>query len=57
MTDLLPVDPSPSTEEPSAHGADRLDKRLERMRRPDRAIPLPKDHDDDGVGPVTGIVP
>ncbi|MGQ3041702.1 MAG: hypothetical protein ACT6TH_04775 [Brevundimonas sp.] len=31
---------------------------LEEMDRPDRAIPLPKgDDEDDGVGPVTGVVP
>ncbi|WP_420479991.1 hypothetical protein [Brevundimonas sp. FT23028] len=43
----------------------RLEEDLERlrrdeaaMRRPDRAIPLPRDEDeDDGVGPVTGAVP
>ena len=41
---------------------DRLAKDLEKMKRPDRAIPLPDDDrgddtDDDGAGPVTGIVP
>lgn len=31
---------------------------VEDMDRPDRAIPLPKsDDEDDGVGPVTGVVP
>lgn len=30
----------------------------EAMKRPDRAIPLTKpDDEDDGVGPVSGIVP
>lgn len=30
----------------------------EALERPGRAIPLPKDEDeDDGVGPTTGVVP
>lgn len=57
MTDSAPADPTPPSEEPPAHGADRLDEMLEHMNRPDRAIPLPRSDDDGGVGPVTGIVP
>ncbi|WP_420470564.1 hypothetical protein [Brevundimonas sp. FT23042] len=44
---------------------DRLEEDLEKLRRdtaamerPDRAIPVPRnDEEDDGVGPVTGAVP
>ena len=38
--------------------ADELEKALKCMERPDRAIPLADEEgDDDGVGPMTGIVP
>lgn len=37
---------------------DDLAERIENMDRPDREIPLPGDEDDDdGVGPITGVVP
>lgn len=35
-----------------------LEADVEALERPGRAIPLPKDEDeDDGVGPTTGVVP
>jgi hypothetical protein len=43
---------------PLAEDIERLRQEEEAMKRPDRAIPLPKsDDEDDGVGPVTGAVP
>lgn len=37
---------------------DDLETDVERLDRPDRAIPLPEDdEDDDGVGQVTGLIP
>lgn len=51
--------------EPDETSPDELDKDLDRlehdaeaMERYDRAIPLPKDaEDDEGVGQITGLVP
>lgn len=37
--------------------ADRLEEQADAMERSDRAIPLPDESKDEGVGPVTGIVP
>lgn len=43
---------------PLAQDIERLRREDEAMKRPDRAIPLPKaDDEDDGVGPVSGAVP
>lgn len=37
---------------------ERLEEDLEAMDRPDRAIPLPEDgEEDEGVGEITGLVP
>ena len=37
---------------------EELEEDVEALERPGRAIPLPKDDDeDDGVGPVSGVVP
>ncbi|MGV8929547.1 MAG: hypothetical protein ACOH1E_07335 [Brevundimonas sp.] len=51
--------------EPDKPTPDSVDKQAERlkddadaMKRPDRAIPLADDdEDDDGVGEITGLVP
>lgn len=51
--------------EPDNPTPDSVDKQVERleddadaMERPDRAIPLAENEaDDDGVGPITGLVP
>ena len=37
--------------------ADRLEEQADAMERSDRAIPLPDESKDEGVGPVTGVVP
>jgi hypothetical protein len=52
-------DPTPQTREAEIEReADALEEDLEAADRPDRAIPLEDDEaDDEGVGPVTGIVP
>lgn len=43
---------------PLAEDIERLRQAEEALKRPDREIPLPRDdEDDDGVGPVTGVVP
>ncbi|HST92658.1 MAG TPA: hypothetical protein VLJ13_10735 [Brevundimonas sp.] len=51
---------------PRQDGAESIDDQVdqvaddaEAMNRPNRAIPLPDDRDDDedGVGPTTGLVP
>ena len=54
MTDQIPA-----TDPDLADKIDDLEGDVERLDRPDRAIPLPDedDSDDDGVGQVTGIVP
>lgn len=48
-------DPKPADR---AKALDKLNKDAKAMERPDRAIPLPKDEDeDDGVGRLSGLVP
>ncbi|WP_168196752.1 hypothetical protein [Brevundimonas sp. M20] len=43
---------------PLSEELEHLRRDAEAMERPQREIPLPKDEDDDdGVGPVTGVVP
>ncbi len=51
--------PSPQTPDTEIEReAEALERDLEVADRPDRAIPLEDDEaDDEGVGPVTGIVP
>ncbi|SFS30335.1 hypothetical protein [Brevundimonas viscosa] len=55
MTD--PDRTSPS--EDIAEHVERVEDDAEAMERPDRAIPLPDESgvEDEGVGPVTGVVP
>lgn len=48
------TDPEPPLDE----DLDELREDAGALERPGRAIPLPKDDDeDDGVGPVSGVVP
>ena len=43
---------------PLAEEIEQLRREAEALKRPGRAIPLPKNEDeDDGVGPITGPVP
>ena len=49
------TDPTPREDKVDAK-IQELAEDVKKMDRPDRAIPLPNE-DDDGVGPVTGIVP
>ncbi|NJC41230.1 hypothetical protein GGQ87_001488 [Brevundimonas alba] len=37
--------------------AERVEEDADAMDRPDRAIPLPQDGEDEGVGPITTLVP
>lgn len=48
------TDPKPSLDDE----LEDLSEDADALERPGRAIPLPKDDDeDDGVGPTTGVVP
>jgi hypothetical protein len=52
------TDPKAETEDGLEDPLDQLEEDADAMARSDRAIPVPGDEDDDeGVGPVTGLVP
>lgn len=54
QTEPLMINPDTTLDEE----LEELEADVEALERPGRAIPLPKDDDeDDGVGPTTGIVP
>ena len=50
-------DPKPAASEDLDQRLDRIEDQAEDMERPDREIPLSDDQDEEGVGPVTGLVP
>jgi hypothetical protein len=50
-------DPKPAASEDLDQRIDRIEDQAEDMERPDREIPLSDDQDEEGVGPVTGLVP
>ncbi|MFN3669090.1 MAG: hypothetical protein ACK4VY_07255 [Brevundimonas sp.] len=52
------TDPDRASPEDRETQIERLEEKADAMDRPDRAIPLPADdEDDEGVGEVTGLVP
>jgi hypothetical protein len=55
MKETNMTDPTPRPSDLDQKVED-LAQKADAMDRPDRAIPLPDD-DDEGVGPVTGVVP
>jgi hypothetical protein len=57
--EFIMTDASPQTRDAEIEReAEALEKDLEAADRPDRAVPLEDDDaNDEGVGPVTGVVP
>ncbi len=52
------TDPDRTTSDDRETQVERLEEDAEAMDRPDRAIPLPTDgENDEGVGEISGLVP